>query len=173
MKYHVTMIVMCWVVISMCGLVRAQTFSEEPALKLDAALTEQLISIARKHYPKADVFQKDDHLVIKHGTMMFTVHDQWKTGEIRPETRQVEGPNFQGFILELRIKHGKYDGPAMVPQAIHRPYWTTYIDRPLHQDGKSYFVINYSYGSRFNEELMSEFFAVLPKTIWEKKPQQP
>jgi hypothetical protein len=105
----------------------------------------------------------------KHGTMTFTIHRRWKTGEILEQTDQTEGPNFEGFILALSVQEGKYEGQAVVPQTLGTPYWQTYIDRPATEDGQGHYVINFSYGSRLNKEFMKELFEALPKTIRPKK----
>jgi len=125
-------------------------------------LNDRVSKLILKHYPKAELAANNGNLVAKHGTMIFTVHPYGKAGEILKKTDQVEGPNFKGFMLSISVKNGKYEGQAMVPQTLRRPYWQTYIDRPPTNDGKSHYVINFSYGSRLDREFMNALFEVLP-----------
>jgi hypothetical protein len=118
----------------------------------------------RNHYPDADISVDGQRLTAKYGTMIFTIHRDWKTGEILKETDQVEGPNFRGFILSITVAPGQYDGQAVVPQTLDERYWHTYIDRPPTEDGKGYYVINFSYGSKTDRDFMNGVFELLPRT---------
>ena len=127
-------------------------------------LFERVSKVVQRYYSDAEIAQDDGKLTAKHGTMVFTVHRHWKTGEIRKETDEVEGPNFRGFVLRISVRDGKYEGQAMVPQTLREPYWQTYIDRPPTEDGKGYYVIDFSYGSRLSRAFMSDLFEILPRT---------
>ena len=128
-------------------------------LELNARVT----TLIRKHYPKAKITSDNGKFVAKHGTIVFTVHQRWKTGEVRKEAVQVEGPNFKGFLLSISVQEGEYEGAAMIPQTLREPYWQTYIDRPSTEDGTGHYVINFSYGSRLDRDFMQALFEVLPK----------
>ena len=82
--------------------------------------------------------------------MIFAIHPQSKTGNIQEKTYEEEGPNYKGFKFSLSVQAGKYQGAAIVPQTLRRPYWQTYIDRPPTEDGKGHYVISFSYGSRLD-----------------------
>lgn len=133
-------------------------------------LHDRVLKVVRKHHPNARIAQDNGNFVAKHGTMVFTVHQRWKTGEVRKETAQVEGPNFKGFLLSISVQNGKYEGAARVPQTLRRPYWQTYIDRPPTEDAKGHYVINFSYGSRLDREFMKALFEALPKSKMPTKP---
>ena len=122
---------------------------------------DRVIKIVRKYFPKAEITSDNDKFDAKHGTMIFTVHTRWKTGEVGNKTNQVEGPNYLGFILSVSIQDNKYKGSADVPQTLRRPYWHTYIDRFACNDGKNHYVINFSYGSRLDKEFVKSIFEAL------------
>jgi hypothetical protein len=132
-------------------------------------LADRITNIVREYFPEAQIAQDNGVFHASHGTMMFTVHPRSKTGEVYEKTQQVEGPNFKGFILSLSLQEGTYQGAAVVPATLGKPYWATYIDRPLTADGKSHHVINFSYGSRLDAEFKKAIFEALPRTQRETK----
>ena len=127
-------------------------------------LADQIGTLVTKYFPDAVIAQDNGTLSAKHGTMVFTIHRHWKTGEILKETDQVEGPNYKGFMISISVQDGKYEGQAMVPQTLNERYWLTYIDRPPTDDGKGHYVINFSYGSRLDRDFMKAIFEALPKS---------
>ncbi len=127
-------------------------------------LTARVSKLILEHYPDAEIIQGNGKLIAKHDTMIFTIHRHLKTGEILEKMDQVEGPNFKGFILSISTENGKYVGQAKVPQTIGKRYWETYIDRPLTDDGKGHYVINFSYGFSLDRKFMKALFEVLPRT---------
>ncbi|MFA5203142.1 MAG: hypothetical protein WC708_01945 [Lentisphaeria bacterium] len=127
-------------------------------------LADRISGIAKNHFPDAVVSQDNGTLSAKHGTMVFTIHRHWKTGEILKETDQVEGPNYKGFMIFISVQDGRYEGQAMVPQTLNERYWQTYIDRPPTEDGKGHYVINFSYGARLDRDFMRAIFEALPKS---------
>ena len=154
-------------------LVAASFLASFPALAAPAGhsvLAERIANLVRKHYPDAAITQDNGKLTAKHGTMTFTIHRHWKTGEILEKTDQVEGPNFRGFMITISIENGKYEGQAVIPQTLNERYWVTYIDRPPTEDGKGHYVINFSYGSRLNRDFMKAVFEALPKSRMPTKP---
>jgi len=136
----------------------------------ESGLGDTISTLVKKHFPHAVVSQDNGDLSAKHGTMPFTIHRHWKTGEIRKETDQVEGPNFKGFMISISIQDGKHEGQAMVPQTLHRRYWQEYIDRPPTEDGKGHYVINFAYGSRLDRDFMKAIFEALPRSRMRTKP---
>ena len=125
-------------------------------------LAAKVSKLVMEYFPDAVVTQDNEKLSAKHGTMVFTIHRHWRTGKILEETDQVEGPNYDGFMISISVEDGMYIGPAMVPQTLNRRYWKEYIDRPSLEDGSGYYVINFAYGSRLDKDFMSAIFKVLP-----------
>jgi len=128
-------------------------------------LADRISKIVREYYPDAKIAQDNGVFRASHGTMMFTIHPRNKTGEVQEKTYQAEGPNFKGFIIALSLQEGRYEGAAAVPQTLGEPYWQTYIDRPATADSQGHHVINFSYGSRLNEEFKTAIFEILPRSI--------
>jgi hypothetical protein len=133
------------------------------AEELPADLIARLTKAIRERCPDAEISAKGAAFSAKFGTMMFTVHYRSMTGEVSKETRQEEGPNFRGFVLSVSLQNGRYEGQAMVPQALKEPYFETYIDAVPTEDAKGHFWIRFSYGSRTDSKLKEAIFAALPK----------
>lgn len=148
--------------LSVMCLVGCSTVMAAPATQTQ--LADQISALVTEHFPDAVIAQDNGKITAKHGTMIFTIHRHWKTGEIRKETDQIEGPNFEGFMISISVEDGRYEGQAMVPQTLNRRYWQEYIDRPPTADGKGHYVINLSYGSRIDRDFMKAVFEALPRS---------
>ncbi|MCA9040290.1 MAG: hypothetical protein KDA65_08095 [Planctomycetaceae bacterium] len=155
MKFH--WILLLLVVCFLCPKGMAAT-KEQTELEL------RIRSLIAEYFPDAHISQENDQLSASHGTMRFTVHGHSKTGERAGLTYQVEGPNFEGFLFSLSVNEGKYQGQAVIPQTLREPYWETYIDRPPTEDGAGHYVINFSYGSRLNQNFKLALFQLLPNS---------
>lgn len=123
-----------------------------------------LIETIRKHCPEATIEVTADKFLAKHGTMMFIIHNESKTGEFFSQTCQREGPNFKGFILAISLYDGRYEGAASVPQTIRGPYFSTFIDAPAAEEGKKHYQIHFSYGGRLDPALKKAILDSIPKT---------
>ena len=100
--------------------------------------------------------------------MDFTIHSRWKTGEISEKTRTVEGPNYRGFMLEVSLQEGLYQGAAVVPQTLDRPYWKTYIDAINKEDSGKHLWVSFSYGGRIDQKFFQAIFKSLPQSVLAK-----
>lgn len=127
-----------------------------------AEVVKKLTAVIREHCPDAAIDATNNVFVAKYGTMMFTLHTRFMTGEVSRETRLQEGPNFKGFILTVGVEKGRYEGQAVVPQELHGPYFPTYINGPATEDGKNHYWITFSFGSRCDPKLKQAVFAALP-----------
>lgn len=130
-----------------------------------------LAETLRRQCPEAKIDVTDNGMVAKQGTMMFTLHGRYMTGEIRSQTHQEEGPNFKGFLLKISLHEGDYDGQAVVPQTLHGPYFPIFIDAPMTADGKRHYWVSFSYGSRLDEELKKAILGAIPRTKFESADQ--
>jgi hypothetical protein len=124
-------------------------------------MVQKLTETIRKHCPQATIEVTESGFVAKSGTMMFTLHGRWKTGEVDPKTFQQDGPNFKGFMLSLELRDGKYDGAMVMPQTLQEPYFPTFIDAPSVEKNK-YYLIRFSYGSRLDPDLKKAIFEAIP-----------
>jgi len=121
-------------------------------------------NLVLKYFPEAQMAQDNSTFVAQQDTMIFTVHAIGMTGEIRETTNQLSGPNYKGFILRISTRDGEYQGQAVTPQTLRNPYWQTFMDRSLTEDGKGHYSINFSYGSRLDRQFKEELFKVLPNS---------
>lgn len=120
---------------------------------LPEALANTLKAAIQKECPDAKFEVAGDSFIAKHKTMLFTVHDRLMTGEIRSQTRQQEGPNYKGFLLQVTLQPGRETPQALTPQTIREPYWSTYINNPPTSDGKDHYWVSFSYGGRLDQKL--------------------
>lgn len=134
------------------------------AAELPDSLTRKLSAAIREHCPNALIAVSESGFTAKHATMMFTVHRKSKTGEVFPQTYQEEGPNFRGFLLNVSLKEGAYEGAAVVPQTLQGPYFPTFIDAPRTEDAGYHYWVRLSFGSRLDPKLRDAILTVLPKT---------
>lgn len=127
-------------------------------------MVKTLSDTIRKKSPEAKIEVTKDAFVAKHGTMMFTLHSIYKTGEISRETYQEEGPNFRGFVLRIALQDGTYEGAADLPATLPGPYFPTWSDAPATDGGKKHFHVWFSYGSGLDPELKNAILEAIPKT---------
>jgi hypothetical protein len=132
--------------------------------ELPDSLTKKLSATILEHCPDALIEVSDSGFTAKHGTMMFTMHGKSKTGEVFPQTYQEEGPNFRGFLLNVSLKEGAYEGAAVVPQTLQGPYFPTFIDAPRTDDGVHHYWVRFSFGRRLDPKLRDAIFDAIPKS---------
>lgn len=145
-------------------LVFATTALNGNADQLPEELVKKLRAAIEEHCPDAQIEVTESGFTAKHGTMMFTLHSKSKTGEVYPQTYQEEGPNFKGFLLRVSIQKGPYQGAAVIPQTLQGPYFPTFIDAPATDDGRNYYWVMFSVGSRLDEKTRDALFDAIPKT---------
>jgi hypothetical protein len=133
-------------------------------------MVKKLTETVRKHCPEATIEVTKEGFTAKQGTIVYTLHNRSKTGEVYPQTYQQEGPNFKGFQLSVSLQPGKYLGAAVVPQTLQGPYFPTFLDAVSVEGGKRHYEVRFSYGSRLDPELMKAIFDVLPKTKFRQPP---
>jgi hypothetical protein len=137
----------------------ASTWSADPPPN---ELVAKLTATIREHCPDAQVAVTNGLFTANYGTMMFTLHPRQMTGELLAKTRQVEGPNFKGFVLTVGVEKGPYRGQAWIPQELHGPYYPTFINGPPTEDGTNHYWITFSYGTRLDPKLKQAVLDALP-----------
>lgn len=150
-------------ILFICALFFMASFSLPAAPGKQMEMADRIDKLVKKYFPDAIVTRDNGKYSAKYGTRLFTIHPHLRTGEILMKTVKVEGPNFMGFMISISVREGKYEGPAVVPQTLNKRYWYTYFDRPLTKDGKSHFVIDFSYGSRTHRDFMKAIFEVITR----------
>jgi len=149
----------------LCLLAATVFPAEKRKVPTPGELIERLTAVVRKHCPEAEVTNKDGTFVAEHGTMVFTVHRHYKTGEYLKTIDQEEGPNYRGFILKVEAREEPYRGGAAVPQDYRETYWRTYFD---HAPGVS---VWFSYGSRVDRKLKAAVLAAMPRPTGPARPR--
>ena len=124
----------------------------------------KLTAVIREYCPDAQVEVTEEAFTAKQGTMMFTLHNRSKSGEISPKTYELEGPNFKGFMLRVSLETGKYEGAAVIPQTLQGPYFPTFIDGAATEDGRNHYRVSFSYGSRLDEKVKNAILEGIPRT---------
>ncbi len=113
----------------------------------------KLQSVIRKFDTNAVVTVENGAYVYRYHTQTFRIHTIQKTGAISETAHDEEGPNVDGIFLNVSLQDGPYRGAAVIPQDLHRPYWTTFINAYPVADGK-HLWLSLSYGSRADKKLM-------------------
>ena len=120
--------------------------------KLLKNLFDKTIQITKHYYPNAKIERDKTELKISLNTQKFIIHRIGKIGEIREETYEQIGPNYNGFILSIALVPGIYQGSLVPNQELQRPYWNTYFTAVHTLDQKNYFYLSHSYGNRIKKE---------------------
>ncbi|HEX3890055.1 MAG TPA: hypothetical protein VHX90_04305 [Verrucomicrobiae bacterium] len=147
-------------ILSVCILMAGLICKAEPP---PDAVVQKLTTVIHEQCPDAIIDTTNGLYIAKYGTMMFTLHSVGINGEISSKTYQAAGPNFKGFILIIGIEKGPYQGQAVIPQELKGPYFPTFIDAPLTEDGKNHYWITFSYGGRLDPKLKEAIFKALAK----------
>lgn len=109
-----------------------------------------------KHKVEIAITLESNRLIARFHTDKFMLHTIHKTGYISPKVYEQEGPNYDGILLDVSLRDGKYVGQAVIPQELNQIYWKTYINAyPINKE-KQYLWLALSYGSRTNKELIKE-----------------
>ena len=146
-RFMLTLVVAGSVIMSVSHAEPAQPEVEKVYGKLQKVL---------KEYGIRRWTQANYNLRVTHKTNKFMVHTVHKTGFISPKPVEVEGPNYDGLIIEARVGIGQYAGSAEIPQDWKRPYWTTFINAYSINEGKSHLSISISYGSRTDKQMIEK-----------------
>jgi len=67
-----------------------------------------------KEYGISGAAQANYNLRVTHKTNKFMIHTIHKTGYISPKPVEIEGPNYDGLIVEAQVRMGKYGGQGHV-----------------------------------------------------------
>jgi hypothetical protein len=140
-----------------------------PALKELAARVREVLSAS---CPEAKVALKGGELTARYRTQTFMVHNRLMTGEYVKQAHEQEGPNKGGFFLAVTFQEEKPDRQAVVPQDLHEPYWTTYInDYPVGSGaGAGYVSVSLAYNGQTPRELLDKIKACIGEASARRKP---
>ncbi|MCR4336519.1 MAG: hypothetical protein NUV91_01760 [Candidatus Omnitrophica bacterium] len=127
----------------------------ESASPLDT-IQEQLQNIFTKNSSVANCQRQNYSLSCAYQTQTFLVHTSDLNGQYLPQTYHADGPNAQGFLINLEERDGQCPRTLLVmPQELDEPYWRTYVNQYNLSNGHC-LSLSFAYGSRVNEELKKQ-----------------
>lgn len=99
-----------------------------------------------------------EELVGQYQTQPFQVHRIDKSGQVSTRADTEWGPNYQGFLMRLRVDKTPYAGQSADPFRVwHRIYWDEYINEyPLSGAQGSVLRLELAYGSRADSKLLEQ-----------------
>lgn len=123
-------------------------------------LQPRLAAIVKRSQPNATLKwdEEEEELVGQYQTQPFQVHRTAKSGQISTHAYTEWGPNYQGFLMRLRVDKTPYAGQSADPFGVrHRTYWDEYINEyPLRAGGGSVLRLELTYGSRVDSKLVEQ-----------------
>lgn len=119
--------------------------------------------VCEQSCPSAKVTYGADEptILVEYRTRDFQVYAVSKDGKIAESLHPERGPTHDGFLLQVALQPGKYQGAAVIPQDMRRPYWTTYVNAVSLPDKDEHLHIQLSYGSRTDRELLQQLKAAI------------
>ena len=134
---------------------------------ITSEISRQLHDQLRRYRPFIEIRTKFNTITVSHRTFHAAVHGIDKTGKIDHQVTIVEGPNVDGFYIDIRHREGKYNGAASYPQDFKETYWSRYFN--VYDLGDSHIVINYSYGKQTNKDVKEIVVSIIETTINERE----
>ncbi|MCP4590374.1 MAG: hypothetical protein GY842_06505 [bacterium] len=140
-------------------LLLCSAHADDPKPAPDPALlkAEKALRAVLADVEPAPSFEFPDYsqtLVVKYRTRKFMVHTTSMIGKHSQKAREVEGPSYLGFQLEMHLQKAGTVNQAVVPQTLRRPYWETALDVTVIPGTDKQFYWSLSYGSRVQRDLL-------------------
>jgi hypothetical protein len=125
---------------------------------------EQGLANAMKNYGLAGKCERRDaDLFCGSNVVKFMVHHTDKIGHFQ-KAREVEGPDHNGFILELQVRPIQPEAWIYSPGEYDDAYWNTYIERfPL--DKQTFIQVNFSYNDAVKKEFIDRVKKMVRKSL--------
>lgn len=138
-----------------------QQFGSNKRTELPKELVEvdrRLRETCRELCPSARVRynEEDRQITVEDRTRDFQVYSVFKDGRVAEQLHVECGPKHDGFLLQVTLQPGRYQGAAVIPQDIRHPYWTTYVNAIESLDKTSHLHVRLSYGSRTDRDLLAQ-----------------
>jgi hypothetical protein len=113
--------------------------------------------------PEATVTIENGRLLVRHRTRTYLAHPLLKTGDYAAEPREMEGPDREGFRLELSVKGPKFaEVTARVyPRTVREPYWSAHCALLPLKGGEGFLHLVLRYGARCPRELLEDLLGCL------------
>lgn len=140
-------------------------FAEKQS-SINSEIASQLSDELRNYRPFIEINTKFNKLTVSLKTFHAAVHGIDKTGRISDSVSIIEGPNVNGFYLDIRHQEGIYEGAAIYPQEFQEVYWKRYFD--VFQLEDSHIVLNYSFGKNTSNDVKGIILKTIKGIIKEK-----
>jgi hypothetical protein len=119
-------------------------------------LYSHLGPLFQRHYPQVTSQQEPDGIQFVHDTRTFLIHTALKTGEWQ-EAREVRGPKRRGILCSIRLREGRYDGAAVLPQTFDERYFQTLVMAVPSPDQAFYLYVHLSYPDTVSSAFLKDF----------------
>jgi hypothetical protein len=121
-----------------------------------ARLYSRLRPAFQRHYPEVRSQQGKDGFELAQDTRTFLIHTRLKTGEWQ-EAREVKGPNRRGILCSIELRHGKYNGAAVLPQTFDQRYFQTLVMAVPSPGETAHFYVHLSYPDEVDPAFLKDF----------------
>lgn len=143
----------------------AEEQAEQRAAEPLRAIEARLDRLVHESYPGALVRIEDGAVVARYHTRRFLVYAASKTGKFVDKPHEEVGPDYDGFMLTIRLHQGPAVAQAVSGQEYREPYWTTHLETWEAQKDQRYLSLNFCYGSRVPSSLLGRIQAIVRDTI--------
>lgn len=117
---------------------------------------ESLAQVVQKHYPKAQVTAGEAELRFSFDARRFMIHEATKDGEWQDAFEEA-GPRKGGIVGEATVRPGRWDGQAVVPQALDKRYFTLWIAAPYSAALDRHLLVRLKYPRQATPEFLKDF----------------
>ena len=126
---------------------------QNPALK---PFYSELRTLFHKYYPKATSHLLKDKIHFEYDTRVFVVHIPNMSGEWQDPWEE-QGPKPGGILCDITLEKGRYEGQAMVPQKLNRPYFKILLMAPYSPKHNAHLSVHLYYPRDVKAEFLKEF----------------
>ncbi|TWT82849.1 hypothetical protein CA13_43120 [Planctomycetes bacterium CA13] len=119
--------------------------------------------IIAKRFPNAEESVVGNEFIVKANTMLYTLHREYRGGEISKSTYDEEGPGANGFLLRIEYRPRGYGGPLGTPQTMREAYWSTFTHNIKISNSTASLWIVFSYRGLSRTEFLPAILDALGK----------
>ncbi len=134
----------------------ADAGSQDRKLPGTTRLYDCLNQTFRSYYPEVTSNTTDRKMHFEYDTRVFLVHHPLKNGEWQ-DAVEVRGPNRGGFLCDLELVPGTYNGAAVVPQEFDERYYKVLLMAPGSQKHHCYLHARLFYPRDTKPEFIKQY----------------
>ena len=116
----------------------------------------ELRTLFLRHYPQVTSDLLGEKIHFEHNTRVFIVHEPRKTGEWQ-DPWEARGPKPGGILCEIKLRDGKYEGAAGVPQMFDKRYFKLLLMAPYSPKHNTHLYIHLSYPGNVSGDFLKQF----------------